>query len=248
MKRNFIKNILKRALILGLITLSCLSFSPLKVKAVEYGKNNSYQIEQLNLEFKYNKVGNLYVTNDMRAKLSTKSVIIDYAHRANINGKIDHGADAMYYGNRIYEDDISNRISFKVKKILQQNGVCVFETRDISGYCSLNDRVNMSRNIPHNLYFSLHLNCNDGKPGTGIESYSNSKTRLSNKMVNTLSNKYGLQNRGAKSDPYFTKRIENSILLELGFINNQKDMNTILNNEDKIAQDIAEMIIKDLLN
>lgn len=246
MKKRFIKGLLKKALILGMITLSCLSWTPVRVKGAVYADYNNVKIESLNMEL--NKVGDLYVTNDMRARLSSKTVIVDYAHRANINGIIDHGADALYYGNKIYEDAISNRVSNKVKKILQQNGVNVFETRNISGFCSLNDRINLSNNIPHDLYFSIHLNCNEGVPASGIESYSNSKTSLSNRLVNTLSSKYGFKNRGSQADKYYTRKIKNSLLLELGFINNEHDMDKLLANEDKIAQDIANVIIKDLLN
>lgn len=237
MKRNFIKNILKRALILGLITLSCLSFSPLKVNAVEYGKNNSYQIEQLSLE---NRDMNT-VENQMKYSLGT--ICLDLAHNdLNSSGTIDNGATYKNYNERV----ISNRISMKVGKKLQQKGYYVKYTRPYDKPASLKDRIRIGNEYNYDLYFSLHLNsCEVDNSAKGCEAFTNGKGWSVANNISKNIKPLGINNRKICSTPYYTKNIKGStVLFELGFINNDKEIENIINNEDAIVDAIVDGIIE----
>lgn len=218
---------MKKSLIIMLIGLNLGIGLATPVQATE--NINAYTLSEQNIMYKSEK----------------KIIIIDYCHRAvNDNGVVDRGASSKLYGRVFYEDDIANYISYNIGKRLENEGYNVIYTRPISGTISLKERVELCEKIPDSsLYLSLHLNACEKHNASGIEGYSNSKQELNKLLVDSLSNKYGFKNRGAQTDPYYTRKIDNSILLELGFIDSEEDMNIILNNEEKIARDISEIII-----
>lgn len=167
-------------------------------------------------------------------------VILDLAHRDSMN---DVGASYEQWNER----DIVNQITLKVGDKLLNNGFTVTYTRELDKPISINGRVNLANNSDYWLYLSIHANSNDGaKAGTGVESYSNNEWSLSNNILNDLQSEFGLVKRSSPVEsPYYNRNIQNSTLLEIGFINNDFDRNIMLNEQDKIAQIIADNIIKD---
>lgn len=80
-----------------------------------------------------------------------------------------------------------------------------------------------------NICIEVHLNSNEGMPGTGIETYYGDQN-LANLIHNKLVLILGLKNRGVKVGDYlaFNKNtIPASCLVELGFINNPADLKMI---------------------
>ena len=78
----------------------------------------------------------------------------------------------------------------------------------------------------------VHLNANQGVPGTGTETFYGNKefaTKIQQKLIEVL----GLRDRGVKdgTDLKFN-RVTNpaSCLVELGFINNPSDLEIVLKN------------------
>ena len=167
-------------------------------------------------------------------------VILDLAHRDSMN---DVGASFGEWNER----DIVNQITLKVGDKLLNSGFTVTYTRELDKPISINGRVNLANNTDYWLYLSIHANSNDGaKAGTGVESYSNNEWSLSNNILNDLQSEFGLVKRSSPiATPYYNRNIANSSLLEIGFINNDFDRNIMLNEQDKIAQIIADNIIKD---
>ena len=112
---------------------------------------------------------------------------------------------------------------------------------------SINERVSLANSSNYWLYLSIHANSNDGaKAGTGVEAFSNNEWSLSNNILNDLQSEFGLIKRSSPiATPYYNRNIQNSTLLEIGFINNDFDRNIMLNEQDKIAQIIADNIIRD---
>lgn len=218
---------MKKGLIIMLISLSLNAGFVIPTQASE--SIDSYTLSETNVVYKIEK----------------KIIIIDYCHRAvNNNGVVDRGASSELYGRVFYEDDIANHISYNIGKRLENEGYNVIYTRPISGTISLKERVDLCKKIPQSsLYFSLHLNASENYNASGIMGFSNSRQELSKLLVDKLSDKYGFKNRNSHSDPYYTKNIKNSILFELAFIDSEKDMKIVLNNEKEIADDIAEIII-----
>ena len=167
-------------------------------------------------------------------------IILDLAHRDTVN---DVGASFGEWNER----DIVNEITLKVGDRLVNNGFTVTYTRELDKPISINERVKFANNSDYWLYLSIHANSNDGiKAGTGVESYSNNEWSLSNNILNDLQSEFGLVKRSSPiATPYYNRNIANSSLLEIGFINNDFDRNIMLTEQDKIAQIIADNIIKD---
>ena len=145
------------------------------------------------------------------------------------------------------ERDIVNSITLKVGDKLVNKGFTVTYTRELDKPISINERVSLTNSSDYWLYLSIHANSNDGaKAGTGVESYSNNEWSLSNNILNDLRDEFGLVKRSSPiATPYYNRNIQNSTLLEIGFINNDFDRNIMLNEQDKIAQIIADNIIRD---
>ena len=167
-------------------------------------------------------------------------ILLDLAHKDTVN---DVGASYLQWNDR----DIVNELTLKVGDRLVNNGFTVTYTRELDKPISINERVKFANNSDYWLYLSIHANSNDGaKAGTGVESYSNNEWSLSNNILNDLRDTFGLTKRSSPVErPYYNRNIQNSILLEIGFINNDFDRNIMLNEQDKIAQIIADNIIKD---
>ena len=167
-------------------------------------------------------------------------IILDLSHRDTIN---DVGASFGEWNER----DIVNEITLKVGDRLVNNGFTITYTRELDKPISINGRVNLANNTDYWLYLSIHANSNDGaKAGTGVEAYSNNEWSLSNNILNDLQSQFGLVKRSSPiASPYYNRNIANSSLLEIGFINNDFDRNIMLTEQDKIAQIIADNIIRD---
>ena len=167
-------------------------------------------------------------------------ILLDLAHMDTI---YDVGASYLQWNER----DIVNQITLKVGDKLLNSGFTVTYTRELDKPISINERVEFANNSDYWLYLSIHANSNDGiKAGTGVEIYSNNEWSLSNNILNDLQSEFGLTKRSSPIEsPYYNRNIANSSLLEIGFINNDFDRNIMLNEQDKIAQIIADNIIKD---
>lgn len=166
-------------------------------------------------------------------------VILDLAHGDTMN---DVGASFGEWNER----DIVNQITLKVGDRLVNEGFTVTYTRELDESISINERVKLANDSDYWLYMSIHANSNEGKAGTGVEAFSNNQWSLSNNILNDLRDEFDLVKRSSpQATPWYNRRIANSTLLEIGFINNEFDRNIMLNNQDKIADIIANNIIED---
>lgn len=162
-------------------------------------------------------------------------IMLDMAHRDSIK---DNGAEYLWWNER----EIVNSITEKVAERLVNKGYTVTLTREYDQSISINDRVKLANNTDYDYYISIHANsCEGCNKGTGVESYYNGTVTkiLSENITRDLSSTFNIPNRGDFSSPYYNKRIPNSTLLELGFINHDKDRDILLNEQDKIADIIA---------
>lgn len=167
-------------------------------------------------------------------------ILLDLAHKDSIN---DCGASYMEWNER----DIVNSITLKVGDKLVNKGFTVTYTRELDKPISINDRVKLAKTSDYWLYMSIHANsCESPNTGTGVEAYSNNEWSLSNKILNDLSNEFGLVKRSSPvATPWYNRSIPNSTLLEIGFINNDFDRSIMLDYQDKIADIIANNIESD---
>lgn len=164
-------------------------------------------------------------------------ILLDMAHKDTEN---DVGASYMYWNER----DIVNPITEKVANKLVNMGYSVTLTRDYDTPISINDRVALANRTDYDYYVSIHANsCETPNTGTGIEAYYNGNAAqiLAEGMLEGLQ-ELGLYNRGNYETPYYTAYIHDSVLLEIGFVNNWQDRKIIFENEDKIVDIIANNI------
>lgn len=186
------------------------------------------------------------LTTPVKAMTGNTRILLDLSH-----------SDTMYYSNgelirdngAVYENyterELTNQITLKVKTILEENGVNVDLTRDFDGQTTLEERVEKATKFGYDAYISLHANsCKTPNTGSGYEAYSNNQYSLSKNIVEELSSTYGLPNRGVQATQYYNRLIQNSTLIELGFINNDVDRDILINKQDEVATIIANNILK----
>ena len=186
------------------------------------------------------------LTAPIKGFSSNTRILLDLSH-----------SDTMYYSNgqlvrdngAVYENyterELTNQITLKVKTILEENGIYVDLTRDFNESVTLEERIEKATKFGYDAYISLHANsCKTPNTGTGYEAYSNNQYTLSKNIVEELSSTYGLPNRGIQTTPYYNRLIQNSTLIELGFINNDIDRDILINRQDEVAQIIANNILK----
>lgn len=86
-----------------------------------------------------------------------------------------------------------------------------------------------STNATEDIAIEVHMNSNSGTPGAGIEVYWGDQI-LANTLKSVLIKETGMKDRGAKEGNYLyfnNATSPRSALLEMGFINNPKDLEVI---------------------
>ncbi|MGN1370906.1 MAG: N-acetylmuramoyl-L-alanine amidase [Candidatus Coprovivens sp.] len=164
-------------------------------------------------------------------------ILLDLAHLDTIE---DNGASYLYWNER----EMVNKITDKVAIELVNRGYSVTLTRDYDTPISINDRVALANRTDYDYYISIHGNsCETPNTGTGVEAYYNGKMAeiMADAMLKNLE-ELGYVNRGNYETPYYTYYIHDSVLLELGFVNNWKDRKMLFENEDTIVQLIVDSI------
>ncbi len=176
-------------------------------------------------------------------------VVIDAGH-----GGVDSGAR----GNNALEKDYSLLISKYMADRFRELGVPVYLTRDSDVTLNPKDRVNkilsFFGNDPNVIVLSNHLNAGGGTGAEIIYALRNSSRLADNILTNIGDTGQGVRRvyqRRLPSDPqkdyYFihrdTGRTE-PLIIEYGFIDNEKDLNFIKNN----YKDLAEAVIKGVLD
>ena len=173
--------------------------------------------------------------------ISTKKILLDLAHHDTTN---DKGCSFGKYNER----EISENISLKVKEILENKGITVELTRTKEDVISIEDRVVLANSNEYDYYISIHVNSTEiENKGTGVEAFSNDAWSLSNNVLKELENEFNYENRGIFLSNFYNKRINTkSTILEIGFLNNERDRNYLINQQDRYAECIAKGIYEQL--
>lgn len=163
---------------------------------------------------------------------------------------------AAYKGRK--EQDDCLRLALKVKELLlTQKGVEVRLSRETDANPSISKRCSMANSWGANYFLSIHRNAAvKADSATGNEIWvvrkANEKTQYKASVIlDSLCKADGLKNRGVKlGAPSYDNFGVNSgtkmasALLEVGFINNQKDNKVFDGQFDKIALAIAKGIME----
>lgn len=169
------------------------------------------------------------------------------------------GYDGGSMGNGLIEKDITLQLAKRVGEILEDKSITVIYTRDDDEWYWTNDneedlayRVATSKENNANLFLSIHLNSSEPAI-SGFEIWTSFESEQSyqfasiiQKNLNRLAytNDRGLKNQDAESLYVLRNNHAPSVLIELGFITSNKDMEYISTDEGKqhIANAIADAI------
>lgn len=178
------------------------------------------------------------------ADMSKYKVALDAGH-----GGSDPGA--VYNGRQEKDDTLD--LTLAVGDILKKNGIDVFYTRTNDEYETPFKKATDANNSGADLFVSIHRNSSE-KPNqySGIETlvYNDSgfKSEVARNINNQLEN-VGFKNLGVdtRKNLVVLKRTKMpAVLVEAGFINNEKD-NYIFDQEfDKVANAIADGILESI--
>ena len=171
------------------------------------------------------------------------------------HGGSDIGATGI---NNIHEKDGNLKLSLKVAKLLKKNGVKVVMTRDDDSTVSSEDRAAIANDCNADLYLALHRNYAANPEACGVEAWIYSSGSEKNHAIaeTILSNleKVGISdNRGVRTGTQFDSDNDyivikqtnmTSLIIEMGFISNEKDVELYDNNMDDYAAAIANGIIE----
>ena len=173
--------------------------------------------------------------------VSNKKILLDLAHHDTIR---DEGCSFGEYNER----EISENITLKVKEILESKGITIELTRGKDDVISIADRIVLANSNDYDYYISIHVNSSESEnKGTGIEAFSNDCWSLSNSVLKELENEFNYENRGIFLSNFYNKRINTkSTILEIGFLNNERDRNYLINQQDRYAECIARGIYEQL--
>ena len=174
--------------------------------------------------------------------VSNKKILLDLAHHDTIR---DEGCSFGEYNER----EISENITLKVKEILESKGITIELTRGKDDVISIADRIVLANSNDYDYYISIHVNSSESEnKGTGIEAFSNDCWSLSNSVLKELENEFNYENRGIFLSNFYNKRINTkSTILEIGFLNNERDRNYLINQQDRYAECIARGIYEQLM-
>lgn len=170
------------------------------------------------------------------------TVVIDAGH-----GGSDFGAT---YKGRMEKDDNLN-LALAVGEILRQNGVNVYYTRTTDVYNTPFEKAVMANNSGADFFVSLHRNSvPEDNTSSGVETLVYNDAGIKAEMarnINANLAKLGFGNRGVIERPNLVvlKRTKMpAVLVETGFINNDKDNELFDSEFDNIVQAIADGILE----
>ena len=234
-------------------------------------QSNSERKETKNIKNQINK-GNedkIFEEADLDIKEKENRVIKD---KIEINGKLNividpgHGgkdSGAIGLDGYTYEKDLNLLVAKSLMEKLSENSeINARITRDRDEYIKLLDRASVSNDNNADLFLSIHFNSSDNPSARGIEVLYASEKNVKIKdtvqkhfascLQKALIRETGAVDRGIKNTPAIivlnkTKNV--SALVELGFVSNESDLETIKDPDyiDKLARGIYNGI-EDYMN
>jgi N-acetylmuramoyl-L-alanine amidase len=223
MKRGKLRSIIKKVLVGMILVFSLVTTS---FTASVYAKANMpYKLQESSIVYKEN----------------SKRVMLDMAHSDTL---LDKGCSYGEYNER----DIANKITLKVKQLLEAEGIEVTLTRNEGETISIAERIKLANSADYNYYISIHINSSGTEnQGTGVEAWSSNAWSLSRKVLKELENEFNYKYRGIYASEFYNRKIDDkSTILEIGFLNNEYDRNNLVNHQDRYASAIARGIIAQL--
>jgi len=170
------------------------------------------------------------------------NVCIDPGHGMSnrSTGIFDPGAVHIEAGVRFEESTIALKYGLTLKDEFRAKGIHVFMTRDdADDHAPVGQRAANAKNADCDLFISLHLNDFDDDSANGFEVlfHGNEDKPLAQRLQKAIVAVTKLRDRGVKqrNDLAVLKFDGKAVLIELGFIANDKDRETLLNPQIRSA-------------
>lgn len=188
------------------------------------------------------KIKNLKTPKKNVSRIKNKVILIDPGHGGNDTGALR--------GN-VLEKDLTLEIALKVRAALKDRGMKkVILTRTSDTTLSLADRVRIANDYNADIFVSVHINSSVKSEINGIEThyYSERGYKVAKIIHKELMENVSATDRGLfKSKFYVINHTEApAVLLELGFISNEKEKNLLTS--QRRQQDSAEAIADGIIN
>jgi N-acetylmuramoyl-L-alanine amidase/beta-lactamase regulating signal transducer with metallopeptidase domain len=186
---------------------------------------------------KFKEGYNLKINNDK----NKKNIVIDAGH-----GGIDFGVSI----EGIAEKNLAEIISNKIRYLNDNNDLIFHFTRTNDSFIDVNERARIVNSYQPDLAISLHFNANKNIEANGFEIYISDKTstsekskEIANQLAAAISKATPLNNRGVKFAPLIILKKSEcpTLVIELGFLSNEKDRNYI--NSAKGQIELAQAIL-----
>lgn len=191
------------------------------------------------MSFAYNNMIN--IIGDIMAQYK---IAVDAGH-----GGSDYGAT---YNGRAEKDD-NLKLALAVGDILEKNGIDVVYTRTTDEYETPFKKATDANDAKADYFVSIHRNSSPmPNQYTGVETLVYNNSGIKSQMaanINSELEKAGFKNLGINERPNLVvlKRTKMpAVLVEAGFINNDKDNETFDKNFNQIANGIADGILNTL--
>ena len=169
--------------------------------------------------------------------IKNATIVIDPGH-----GGEDPGAVVDF--SEAHEAEHTLSTALILKKELEKLGAKVIMTRTNNSTVSLADRANISNSNNADAFISIHFDSAEDSSlsGTTTYFYSEKSENLSQTVNKYLARNLPLKNQGSRFQNFMVLRdnARPSILLELGYLNNQGD-NKVISSEE-YQQNIAKSI------
>ena len=202
-----------------------------------------------------------WVKDASRDKNTRRAIFLDPGHG---------GSDSGAFENGVKEKDLTLSIYNKVSSRLASLGYTVLTSRNTDKDVGLVSRAEQANKSNADMFLSIHFNAGGRGTAYGIETYYykpeagytpainkenhnnperiEKSRKLANKIQQNLLYKTGAYDRGVKRASFAVLRETSipSILVELGFIDNQEEVNKIKTNEyqEKLADGIVDGIVE----
>ena len=221
-------------------------------KLTGYGKDNAGTHYFVNGKYAIAKEEN---------KNTKRAIFLDPGHGGSDSGAVSNG---------LREKDLTLSVYNKVSSRLASLGYSVLTSRNTDKDVSLVSRADQANKSNADMLLSIHFNAGGRGASYGIETYYykarpeytpainkdkhndperlEKSRKLAQKIQQSLVSKTGAYDRGVKRETFAVLRETSipSILVELGFIDNQEEASKIKTNEyqEKLADGIVDGIVE----
>ena len=202
-----------------------------------------------------------WVKDASRDKNTKRAIFLDPGHGGSDSGAVSNG---------LREKDLTLSVYNKVSSRLASLGYSVLTSRNTDKDVSLVSRADQANKSNADMLLSIHFNAGGRGASYGIETYYyksrpeytpainkdkhddperlEKSRKLAQKIQQSLVSKTGAYDRGVKRETFAVLRETSipSILVELGFIDNQEEASKIKTNEyqEKLADGIVDGIVE----